>query len=347
MKKVRTLLAIVLAIALLASIVYITEAEQSADAGEWQAYLTKLMNPDDVPKIHVSRSENTNAAGDAAQTYDIACEITVNDVAFGCEFTFDVLNANAVDWDSVQQLLGQIVTEVARTSGSAPKPFAEAIHKALTNAMKDAQADETGNLPAWSNQNIALNTLRVSTPFYPELSVGKNGDATKRLQQKLIEQGFLIGGKALQTADLDRLVDAAAGAGLLTELVVGTDTAADAAERVGRADGLRSTLDVAEADGHHEGSRIRASGTCLGAGRVVAEQAAGGLLHGCPGIKGFDFFFQISRDFSDAHYNSSLYFIFGAAARSRRSFVCYCLTENASTSSVETSERLSARMNSG
>lgn len=193
MKKVRTLLAIVLAIALLASIVYITEAEQGADAGEWQADLTKLMNPDDVPKIHVIRSENTDAAGDAAQTHDIACEITVNDVAFGCEFTFDVLNANAVDWDSVQQLLGQIVTEAARTSGSAPKPFAEAIHKALTNAMKDAQADEAGNLPAWSNQNIALNTLRVSTPFYPELSVGKNGDATKRLQQKLIEQGFLIG----------------------------------------------------------------------------------------------------------------------------------------------------------
>ena len=193
MKKVRTLLAFVLTIALLASIVYITQAEQSADAEKWQADLTKLMNPDDVPKIHVIRADDANAAGNAVQTHDIACEITVNDVSFGCEFTFDVLNANAVDWDSVQQLLGQIVTEAARTAGSAPKPFAEAIHKALTNAMKDAQADAAGNLSAWSNQNIALNTLRVSTPFYPELSLGKNGEATKQLQQKLIEQGFLNG----------------------------------------------------------------------------------------------------------------------------------------------------------
>ncbi len=191
MRKVRTLLAIVLAIALLASIVYITEAEQIE--GEWQADLTKLMNPADVPKSHTIRNEYTNEGESSADSHDIACEITVNNISYGCEFTFDVLNADAVDWNSVQQLLGQVVTESARTSGSAPKPYAEAIHKMLTNAMKDAQADESGKLPAWSDQNIRLNLLRVSTPFYPELSVGKNGDATKRLQQKLIELGFLTG----------------------------------------------------------------------------------------------------------------------------------------------------------
>ena len=56
-----------------------------------------------------------------------------------------------------------------------------------------AAPDADGNLPEWASGDLKLRMIRVSTPFYPELSVGKNGEATRRLQQRLIELGYLDG----------------------------------------------------------------------------------------------------------------------------------------------------------
>ena len=93
----------------------------------------------------------------------------------------------------MQEWLGGIVTEAARTAGSDSESLARAVDKAISSARKNAQPDESGALPAWAAPEVAVKIIRVSTPFYPELSVGKNGEATKRLQQRLIELGFLSG----------------------------------------------------------------------------------------------------------------------------------------------------------
>ena len=192
MKKTRILSALLLVAILLSSLVFFTEAEQEPE-GEWQADLLKLMDPADVPETTQIEYESTNVAGDGVESHDIACEITVNGVTYGCEFVFEVVKGVDRDWNSVQQWLGGIVTDAARTAGSDSESLAKAVDKAISSARKNAQPDESGALPAWAAPEVAVKIIRVSTPFYPELSVGKNGEATKRLQQRLIELGFLSG----------------------------------------------------------------------------------------------------------------------------------------------------------
>ena len=192
MKRIRILLALLLTAMLLSSLAFFTEAEQERE-GEWQADLLKLMDPADVPETTQIEYRNTYAEDAAVETHDIACEITVNGVTYGCEFVFEVSGDAVSDWSSVQTWLGGVVTDAARTAGSDSQSLAKAVDKAISAARKGVQPDGSGALPAWAAPEIAVKVIRVSTPFYPELSVGKNGEATKRLQQRLIELGFLSG----------------------------------------------------------------------------------------------------------------------------------------------------------
>ena len=190
MKRIRILLAAVLAVALLTSVLFISEAEPATDE-VWQADLLKLMDPADVPRTTHIQYQNTYDNNTSVEQKEFACEVTVNGVTYGCEFVFDVTDGAELDWNAIQQWLGDIVTESARSAGSDSEPLAQAIDKAIRSARKSAQPDASGVLPDWASTSIQLADIRVSTPFYPELKLGKNGDATKRLQQRLIELGFL------------------------------------------------------------------------------------------------------------------------------------------------------------
>ena len=190
MKKIRILLAAILAVALLTSVLFISEAEPATEE-VWQADLLKLMDPADVPRTTHVQYENTYDEGANIAQKDVACEVTVNGVTYGCEFVFEVVGDAEPDWSAIQQWLGGIVTESARTAGSDSESLAKAIDKAIRAARKSAQPDSSGALPEWASESIQVSDIRVSTPFYPELSLGKNGEATKRLQQSLIAMGFL------------------------------------------------------------------------------------------------------------------------------------------------------------
>lgn len=192
MKKIRILLALLLTAVLLSSVFFLTEAEPSAQEG-WQADILKLIDPADVPGITQIDYKNTYDADVEVNTHDISCEITVNNVTYGCEFTFDVIGEEIADWSGVQDWLGYIVTSSASTAGSDSESLAKAIDKAMEEGRKNAQLDAQGNLPAYASENLKIKMLRVSTPFYPELTLNKNGEATRRLQQRLIELGFLDG----------------------------------------------------------------------------------------------------------------------------------------------------------
>ena len=58
MKKIRILLAAALTVALLTSVLFISEAEPATDE-VWQADLLKLMDPADVPRTTHIQYENT------------------------------------------------------------------------------------------------------------------------------------------------------------------------------------------------------------------------------------------------------------------------------------------------
>ena len=115
---------------------------------------------------------------------------------------------------------------------------------------------------------------------------------------------LLLDGIALQLADLDGSVDAAAAAGALAQSVVGADIGAGAAHRVVLTDGLSGALHVAEADGTDELGGISTGGASLAAGCVMAQQAACGLFHCGAGsetsnsfgkIGGFHYFTQVAQ----------------------------------------------------
>ena len=192
MKKIRTALALLIVAVLLSSVFFITEAEPVQEE-VWQADLLKLMDPADVPSTTQIDFKNTYDEGVSVVEHDIACEISVNGITYGCEFVFENTGATVEDWTSVQQWLGEIVTEAARTAGSDSEALAKAIDQAISTARREAKSDASGNLPLWASKDLAVKMIRVSTPFYPELSVGKNGEATQRLQTRLIELGFLNG----------------------------------------------------------------------------------------------------------------------------------------------------------
>ena len=85
----------------------------------------------------------------------------------------------------------------------------------------------------------------------------------------------LIGGIALQRADLDRLVlRAVAHAGLLAQRLGRADPRAHAAQDVLLEDGHRRALEVAGGDLADEARDVDAGRAGLDAGRVVAEVAA-------------------------------------------------------------------------
>jgi len=193
MKKIRVALAVLLAFVLLCSMMYISAAEQIAEEN-WQADITQLMNPESVPSTTEIQYKHKYDEGTEVSQHDIACEITVNGVTYGCEFVFDVTGETVSDWTEVQSWLGDIVTVAARTSGSDSEALAKAIDKLIADARKNEQPDENGRLPLWASDRVNVKTLRVSTPFYPELTTDKNGEATKRLQEKLVQLGYLSGG---------------------------------------------------------------------------------------------------------------------------------------------------------
>lgn len=192
MKKIRILLAVLLTAALLSSVFFFTEAEQPAEQS-WQADLLKLIDPADVPSTTQIDYKNTYDEGVEVKTHDISCEITVNGVTYGCEFVFDVVDEAVTDWAPVQDWLGYIVTSSASTAGSDSESLAKAIDKAIAQGRRQAQPDAEGKLPVYASEALKIQTIRVSTPFYPELTLDKNGEFTKRLQQRLIELGFLNG----------------------------------------------------------------------------------------------------------------------------------------------------------
>ena len=172
---------------LLISGLFAAVAEGSLPEG-WQPDITSLMDAEDVPDTSEIRYENTYDEGVSVDSHDIACEITVNSVVYGCEFTFEVTGETVEDWSAVQDWLGSIITTAASTAGSD----AESLAKAIDAAIIDARTTDTTDA-LWTQDRFAVALIRVSTPFYPELKVGKNGDDTKKLQQKLIELGFLSG----------------------------------------------------------------------------------------------------------------------------------------------------------
>ena len=192
MKRIRVLIAVLLAISIVASLLGFTSAENTNEA-PWQADILKLMDEARVPA-------STNIHYDLALPEDAEVErrvfsqelVSSKDDVLNIEFRF-VLNGVSMgegQWTTVTDWLKQLVMQSVQAVQADPESLANVIAEAYASQRANAQPGETG-MPSWANAGLLLQDITATVPYYPELSNGTNGTATQRLQDRLITLGYL------------------------------------------------------------------------------------------------------------------------------------------------------------
>lgn len=195
MKRIRIILTLLLATAIIVSLMGFTSAENTAEDETWQADILKLMDPDKAPastSIHIT----TDLPADAdveTRIYDQELVSSRGDV-LNVEFRFMLNDVQMGDaqWATVTDWLKQLVLSAVQNVQADSQSLAYVIAEGYRAKRLAAQPGETG-MPAWANEGLLLTDVVATVPYYPELSVDVNGSATQRLQERLIELGYLRG----------------------------------------------------------------------------------------------------------------------------------------------------------
>ena len=192
MKRIRVLLAALLAISIGASLLGFTSAENT-DETPWQADILKLMDEARVPattNIHYDMALPEGAEVER-RTFSQELVSSRGDV-LNVEFRF-VLNGIAMgegQWTTVTDWLKRLVMQSVQAVQADPESLANVIAEAYASQRANAQPGETG-MPSWANDGLLLQDITATVPYFPELSNGVNGTAIQRLQDRLITLGYL------------------------------------------------------------------------------------------------------------------------------------------------------------
>ena len=192
MRRLRTYLVALLALSMLASWMAFTSAENTNDTA-WQADLVKLMNPAEVPSATTITYEARVPEGAEVQEKRYSQElVSSNGDTLNVELVF-VLNGlelSEAQWTTVTDWLKALVTEAVQKVQPDSESIANRVAESYMALRRNAQPGETG-MPIWANEGLLVKSITATVPYYPELSLGVNGSATQRLQEKLIELGYL------------------------------------------------------------------------------------------------------------------------------------------------------------
>ncbi len=195
MKRLQRLLSILLAGLLTASVPGFAGAEDIQQTQPVQGDILSLMGAENAPKtttIHMDANipEDQTAERRAFNQELISSKGDVLNV----EFKFAVKNAAMGEgqWATVEQWLKQLVLGSVQYVQADSESLAHVIYDGYRAQRVTAVPGETG-MPAWASEDLVLEDIVCTVPYYPELSVDVNGDATRRLQQRLIDLGYLAG----------------------------------------------------------------------------------------------------------------------------------------------------------
>ena len=195
MKRLQRLLSILLAGLLTASVPGLAGAEDIQQTQPVQGDILSLMGAENAPKtttIHMDANipEDQMAERRAFNQELISSKGDVLNV----EFKFAVKNAAMGEgqWATVEQWLKQLVLGSVQYVQADSESLAHVIYDGYRAQRVTAVPGETG-MPAWASEDLVLEDIVCTVPYYPELSVDVNGDATRRLQQRLIDLGYLAG----------------------------------------------------------------------------------------------------------------------------------------------------------
>ena len=195
MKRMQRILSMLLATALVSSFGGYAGAEDNTQIQPIQADILSLMRPENAPKSTNIHLDNDVPEAQAAQRHTFNQElISSRGDVLNVEFRFTVKNAAMGEgqWATVKQWLKQLVLSSVQYVQADSESLAHVIYDSYRVQRIAAIPGETG-LPAWASEDLLLNDIVCTVPFYPELSVDVNGDATRRLQQRLIDLGYLTG----------------------------------------------------------------------------------------------------------------------------------------------------------
>ena len=192
MKRFKAAMLLLMMISIALSTLTVTSAENSA-ATPWRADLTALMDPADIPATTTIKYDVSTPDGSVVEEKRHSVELVSSkgDV-LNVEVTFELVNLplSGDQWAEVTEWLKNLVTSSVQSVGADSESLANVVANAIATQRKSAQAN--GQAAAiWANGNLMVKQVTASVPYYPELSNGVNGAATQRLQQRLIELGFL------------------------------------------------------------------------------------------------------------------------------------------------------------
>lgn len=193
MKRFRIVLSMLLVVSIAVSLLTFSSAENTV-AEPWQADIMKLIDPEDIPESTVLQFDIDLPEDAVIEKKSHSVELVssngdVLNVEVG--FLLNGITMQEAEWNSVGEWLKNLVTGAVQAVQADSKSLANVIHEAIKEQRKNAQPDEMGNMPAWAKEELLIESIEASVPYYPELANGINGNATQRLQEKLIQLGYL------------------------------------------------------------------------------------------------------------------------------------------------------------
>ena len=195
MKRLQKLLSTLLALALCATLLGAAGAENTRDTQDWQADILQLMDPAKAPRTTTLRFDPQLPEEGAAEhrTYDqelVSSKGDVLNVEFNFAVTGDPLGEG--QWATVCEWLKDLVLASVQYVQADPESLANVISEGYQARRLGAVPGETG-MPVWASDNLMLEEIACTVPYYKPLSMDVNGAATRKLQQKLIDLGYLDG----------------------------------------------------------------------------------------------------------------------------------------------------------
>ena len=193
MKQFKIILSVLLLIALAAIAAGFGSAEDTKEA--WQADILKLMKPENAPRSTSIHYDLKLPEGAEVTRKNVNQELvsTKGDV-LNVEFRF-VLNGLTLgegQWATIDEWLKGLVLGAVQNVRADAESLANVVAESYRAKRAAAQPGETG-MPVWASEGLLLEDVIATVPYYPELSLDVNGSATQRLQQKLIQLGYLDG----------------------------------------------------------------------------------------------------------------------------------------------------------
>lgn len=190
MNRFRSILAIVLALTLLTSIVAITAAE-TTEPEAWQADIRKLMSEASIPQSTEICYDLSLPEGVEPENHSLAIE-KVSSSGTTMQASLNLIATESYskqDWEALDAWLKETVDSAIQGIAVDTESLANVIAKAISQARRaSAPAGET---PVWARETWQVSRIEVTIPYYPELSKNVDGAATQRLQERLIELGYL------------------------------------------------------------------------------------------------------------------------------------------------------------